>query len=414
MCRSILCSVLSAFFFIGSVLGQYFVPETRSCSNPNGRFGACVSFHDCQTLFSLTEHGPMNPVDIQFIRSSQCFEGYGEGPYYVCCTGDTGFGYSDYDDFSRQQNTKQVPPVPSYFERPRYPGRGFDSNGHRNTQSFISSRTQMSVKQGGSLPGAPICGGVTISNKIYNGMDTDLNEFPWLVLLEYKRPSDTFSTNCGGSLINNRYVVTAAHCLKSTLTAVRLGEYDTTKIVDCVGYSCAPAALRVGIDEKIPHELFNNNSPNKENDIALIRLSQDVRFSDSIKPICLPSAVQQEPVVPTSGTLYTVAGWGKTLSSWKSAIKQKLQIPLVDLSQCQRKYRELRVNVVDSQICAGGNFGEDSCHGDSGSPLMRFRNAAWVLEGIVSFGYKCGLEGWPAVHTRVANFVPWIRSKLRQ
>lgn len=192
-----------------------------------------------------------------------------------------------------------------------------------------------------------------------------------------------------------------------------MGEYDITKQTDCDDYSSAPAAMRVGIEETILHEQYRDNAPNKENDIALIRLDQDIRFSDSIRPICLPSAVAQERSAPASGTQYTVAGWGRTLRSPKSAVKQKLQVPLVDLAQCQRKYRERKVNVVDNQLCAGGVYAEDSCEGDSGGPLMRFRNDAWVLEGIVSFGYKCGLSGWPAVHTRVANYDDWIRSKLR-
>ncbi|XP_036322710.1 serine protease 7-like [Rhagoletis pomonella] len=433
MLSATLFTVLSVFF-AKMACGQYFETQTHRCFNPNQRPGTCVSIYDCQTLVSVLQRGSIQPIDTEFLRASECRGGYGSGPY-VCCTGDTGFTRNTYDDYSRQPSTVLFPAGSPEARQPqRHRQRVSDSNGGGRAFNSIggdagggSGKQPRDVPAGGqlsesaaTLPRLPTCGGVTISNKIYSGTDTDLYEFPWMVLLEYNRRSGGLSTNCAGSLINNRYVLTAAHCVKGaiekqigTLNAVRLGEYDTTRQVDCNQYSCAPSALRVGIEETIPHEQYRDNSANKENDIALIRLDQEIRFSDSIRPICLPSAVKRERSAPISGTLYTVAGWGRTLRSPKSATKQKLQIPLVDLEQCQRKYWERKVNVVKSHICAGGVYAEDSCEGDSGGPLMRFRNDAWVLEGIVSFGYKCGLSGWPAVHTRVAQFDDWIRRNIR-
>lgn len=84
----------------------------------------------------------------------------------------------------------------------------------------------------------------------------------------------------------------------------------------------------------------------------------------------------------------------------------------VDQQLCQRKFRQRKVEIVDTQLCAGGEFAKDSCEGDSGGPLMRFSGSAWVLEGIVSFGVKCGLKDMPAVHTRVASYDDWIRRKI--
>ncbi|XP_039970554.1 serine protease 7 [Bactrocera tryoni] len=431
MLRVIFITVISALSS-NLVFGQYFETQTRRCFNPNQRPGACVSIYDCQTLLSVLQRGSIQPLDTEFLRASECTGGYGNAPY-VCCTGDTGFTRNTYDDddYNRQPSTVLFPVgfgEGRQRQRQRINavaggGRDFNSIGSNGGNGGKQPRDLTAGAQTSAaalLPRLPTCGGVTISNKIYGGSDADLYEFPWMVLLEYNRRSGGVSTSCAGSLINNRYVLTAAHCVKGAiekqigqLVGVRLGEYDITKQTDCNDYSCAPAAIRVGIEETIPHAQYRDDSPNKENDIALIRLDQDIRFSDSIRPICLPSAVAQERSTPASGTQYTVAGWGRTLRSPKSAVKQKLQVPLVDLSQCQRKYRERKVNVVSTQLCAGGHYAEDSCEGDSGGPLMRFRNDAWVLEGIVSFGYKCGLSGWPAVHTRVANYDNWIRSNLR-
>lgn len=88
-------------------------------------------------------------------------------------------------------------------------------------------------------------------------------------------------------------------------------------------------------------------------------------------------------------------------------------MPLFSQSECRRKFAARNVDISDFQVCAGGNYAEDSCDGDSGGPLMRFQDNAWVIEGIVSFGVKCGFQGWPAVHTRVSSYENWIRSTIR-
>lgn len=166
----------------------------------------------------------------------------------------------------------------------------------------------------------------------------------------------------------------------------------------------------MGIDELIPHELYNDKSKNKENDIALIRLDRNIRYSNSIRPICLPSVIGSTDKVTNQ---FTVAGWGRTLENRKSQTKQKLVMTLVDQQKCVSKFAKAKVKIVPSQLCAGGNYAEDSCEGDSGGPLMHVRQGSWVLAGIVSFGFKCGLKDWPAVHTRVEYYTDWIQSNMR-
>ncbi|XP_055849712.1 serine protease 7 [Episyrphus balteatus] len=364
-----------------TILGFIYIPQFTSaqsqCLNPNQRSGNCISIYDCPSLLSVAARKPLQDIDRWFLRSSQCRGGLGNGPH-VCCTDDT--------DYVRQP-----------------------------TVLFPAENVNQS--QRGELPELSACGGVKLQNKIFGGDDTDLSEFPWLAMLEYEKNGQR-STNCGGSLINRRYVITAAHCVTGriqqdvgTLVGVILGEHDTTKIIDCVNGTCAGPALRYGVEEAIPHESYNDRQVHRHNDIALVRLDRNVIYSDQIKPICLPFTLPNEQL--PSGTMLTVVGWGRTQDTQRSTIKQKVQVPLIDQDECREKFRRGNIQIIDKQVCAGGNYEKDSCHGDSGGPLMSFRQGVWVLEGIISYGYECGHKGWPAVHSRVPSYENWIRGVIR-
>lgn len=94
---------------------------------------------------------------------------------------------------------------------------------------------------------------------------------------------------------------------------MRLGEYDTTKEIDCLGNNCADPVLYMGVEEKIPHERYNERSKNRENDIGLVRMNGEVAYTDYIRPICLPSSVNAQRSYPNEK--FVSAGWGRTLES---------------------------------------------------------------------------------------------------
>ncbi|XP_055903356.1 uncharacterized protein LOC129939382 [Eupeodes corollae] len=396
-------SYFIAILGIVCISNNYFTSAQSQCSNPNRRTGYCISIYDCQPLLGVAARKPLQDLDRKFILDSQCRGGLGKAPH-VCCTDDTGFLRRQSSSGGR--STVLFPTQNRGISRPR--GRG---------QSSSSSSSPSFAR--GEIPKPPACGGVTLQNKIYGGDDADLFEFPWLVMLEYRRRSGARSTNCGGSLINQRYIITAAHCVTGAierdvgpLVGVILGEYDTTRSIDCVGGTCASSVLRVGVEEVKPHESYSDTQVHRHNDIALVRMDRNIIYSDSIRPICLPFTLPNEQL--RSGTLLTVAGWGRTLQTQKSAIKQKVQVPLTDQGECRQKFQTRKIQIIDAQVCAGGVYAEDSCDGDSGGPLMSLRQGVWVLEGVVSFGVKCGFEGWPAVHTRVESYSSWINDRIRQ
>lgn len=100
---------------------------------------------------------------------------------------------------------------------------------------------------------------------------------------------------------------------KSIRAAVRLGEFDLTKEIDCQGNICADPILVLGVEKKIPHDGYNENNPNRANDIGLIRMDSEVKFTDYVRPICLPSSVNSPRAVTTEKLV--AAGWGRTQTS---------------------------------------------------------------------------------------------------
>ncbi|KXJ82503.1 hypothetical protein RP20_CCG013184 [Aedes albopictus] len=259
-----------------------------------------------------------------------------------------------------------------------------------------------------------------LADRIVGGSDTSLEEFPWFALLNYVNRKGVEAFKCGGSLINRRYVLTAAHCLDNEhldagerFVNVRLGDHDTSNEIDCdekdeLNRVCADPPQNIGFEELIIHPGYRKNDPNQHNDIALIRLELDAVLNLFVTPICLPDAS-----FPGSrpGRRVTITGFGHTGRTRFSGIKQKALVPIVDQQQCRQKWS--RITIGEGQLCAGAEFNIDSCSGDSGGPLMS-QKLYWTIEGVVSFGYKCGLEGWPGVYTRVSNYVDWIKSVIKQ
>ncbi|XP_017484101.1 PREDICTED: venom protease-like [Rhagoletis zephyria] len=261
-----------------------------------------------------------------------------------------------------------------------------------------------------SLRGQQSCGLTSAyTNKVVGGSEASRGAYPWLVALGYRdeyKP-DALKFLCGGSLISSRYVLTSGHCINALLSTVRLGAHDLGNVNE-------EGAINISVESKIVHEQYNERYV--VNDIGLVKLRAAAPNTAYIGPICLPDGERFEQNFV--GMNPFVAGWGAVKFQGPSSnVLRDVQVPIVNQQSCEQSYSSVfqHIAFTDRFICAGNSY-VDACQGDSGGPLMMpmLENGAYhyYILGLVSYGYECARAGFPGVYTRVASYLPWIRSHM--
>ncbi|XP_045899462.1 serine protease 33-like [Micropterus dolomieu] len=245
-----------------------------------------------------------------------------------------------------------------------------------------------------------VCGRPVFNTKIVGGQVASAGSWPWQASLQ--RSGSHF---CGGSLINNQWVLTAAHCFYSTGITTRT---LTVSLGRQTLQGLNPNQVTRTVSQIIIHPNYDSDTDN--NDICLLKLSSPVTFTAYIQPVCLaaPGSTYY------SGIPAWVTGWGRIGSGVDlppPGNLMEVQVPVVGNRKCNCNYG--MGTITNNMMCAGFSAGgKDSCQGDSGGPMVIKQSGRWIQGGVVSFGYGCALPNFPGVYTRVSQYQSWINSQI--
>ena len=265
----------------------------------------------------------------------------------------------------------------------------------------------------------PVCGESSLSYvnvqhqrlRIFGGGTSPRGLWPWQVALTV---NSLF--HCGGSVIAEDWVVTAAHCVYHQLTKKR---YSRIKVY--LGVHDIPSALKdphvqiIDSRDIIPHPNFNWKT--FDSDLALIQLKEKANISDFVRPVCLPNKQQRRKVTP--GKMGVMLGWGLTEKDSPSTKLRQVYMPVVGHSSCQKAYKKETWPITSNMLCAGyASNAKDSCKRDSGGgflfPEPKGKKKKWFLGGIISWGNpRCGTPGKYSVFTHInSRFSRWIKNYI--
>jgi len=313
-------------------------------------------------------------------------------------------------------------------------------------------------------------------DRIFKGWELKPHEFPWMVKLKAAfhpdRSGRVKTRMCGGALLNHRWILTARHCvtwspaLSKEPAALKKGIPAKTVWVFLGSHGrfgedglFIPADKAIGRKDygrpQCPHNsrnsicslfkgpIYNLNyyrRPRKysrrrgkqgqaikgtphfnikmdttfTNDIALVRLSQPVDYTQWVSPVRLPRL--NAPRKYFGYTAY-VSGWGvRGPGQGPSKILKGAELTIVNGAEtrgCSRQTGWGKICAISSQDTGGGG---SACPGDSGSPLVTWdeKNGGWTLIGLLSNGARSCFKGMPEVYTKVADYLKWIHKTMEK
>ncbi|XP_073701199.1 granzyme B-like [Garra rufa] len=235
---------------------------------------------------------------------------------------------------------------------------------------------------------------------IVGGHEVKPHSKPYMASLQYRRQHI-----CGGMLIRNDYVLTAAHCLNQVShnrhhVEVVLGAHNITEV--------ETSQQRIQVMKFIRHPMFEqSNEPNYSYDIMLLKLKKKAELNKFVKVMSLPKKNGKTP----ANVDCSIAGWGLKTPKGNQAsdVMREVKLKLQENSKCKEKWQQ-HFN-SETMICSVSDGRHAFCLGDSGSPLI----CNTKPQGIASYTIhdNCTNTTYPQVYVKISFFLPWIKKKMK-
>ncbi|XP_022327585.1 fibrinolytic enzyme, isozyme C-like [Crassostrea virginica] len=233
--------------------------------------------------------------------------------------------------------------------------------------------------------------------RIVGGQAADPGEWGWQVSIQYYY-SNSWRHICGGTLIKQNVVLTAAQCVSGlSIPSLRVAA-GMNKMSD--------GGMTSAVNKVTVHPQFGGSSPGFPNDLALLELQTPFLVGGAIQIATLPSS-RTEDFANLPDCWMT--GWGRTSSSSSNSdTLMEAQVTNIRNTQCVNQWNNVNgASILDSHICAY-EIGKSSCSGDIGGPYVCMKDGVYKLAGVMSWGIQTCSGDYPSVSVRVSNYIDWI------
>ncbi|OLQ07116.1 ABC1 family protein C10F6.14c [Symbiodinium microadriaticum] len=255
-------------------------------------------------------------------------------------------------------------------------------------------------------------------SRIMHGKSAARCTWRWQVSLHDVRKNTTKSSHfCGGTLIDGKWVLTAAHCVGSFSQC----DLRFVRVIAGAWKHNSESRLREGTSAERgvvrvhKHPRYGHAAPS-DYDFALVELDEQLPMNECIGIACLPEADRSDGDQARWAQQCSITGWGASKDAGDApSTLQEGSVSTLSQQDCIKDYAAHNATITAAMLCASGKSDAgitDACYGDSGGPLVCKENDRYVVRGITSWGLGCASEKFPGVYSRVTAALEWIRDTM--